>query len=105
MHEALTSWAVVTFRSNAVTLRVTHLLVTTLPGIIWLLQHTSGSRKHCKALSLLQAQGRTIPDTQRHNTYHQVVFYTAEPWVGSLLHVDGTTLAQSIKSELCPCQC
>lgn len=67
MHRALTCWAGVTFRSNAVTLRVTHLLVSTLPCILWVLQHRSSSRKHCKALSLPQAQGRTIPDTE-HTT-------------------------------------
>lgn len=104
MHKGLTCWAVVKFRSNTVTLRVSHLLVTTLPCIIWPLQHRSSSKKHCKALSLPQAQGRTIPGTQTHNIHHQVVFHRAESWVDSLLCVDGTTLAWRIKSELCPCQ-
>lgn len=101
-HIALTCRAVVTFRSNAVTLSVSHLLVATLHCIIWPLQHPQGSTAKLWACLRLRAE-HCWPQT--HNTHRQVVFYTAEPRVGSLLCVDGTTLALRIKSELCPCQC
>lgn len=101
MSKILLCWAVVTFRSNVVTVRVAYLLATTLPCIIWLLKH----RKSSSRSGFLQGSGlasrqvryldelaavaehrrlralpsRNIPNTQIHHTHHHVEYYADEP--------------------------